>query len=138
MGTSPATQATLWVVPTIIGSGDLGTAAISPGALTIEMAFDSLISSPQGSAAVYLATYTGISFQTQRTSGPGDFLLEVYVHRDFCGCWGDWFAEGIVGATFPTAKRDNSPNLLLLQPRGNNRHFEAKLGGFLGWRASIG
>ncbi len=132
LATSPATQATLWVVPTV--GGNDGAADILAPARTIQAQFNSLIAGINTSAVNLLSTVSGISFQTQRTSGPGDFLLETYVHRDFCGCWGDWFAEGIIGASFPTAKRTTEPNLLLLANRGNNKHFEVKIGGFLGWK----
>ncbi len=137
LGANVAQQRTLWVVPTATslpsadGVGTVPFAIVQP-ARAIQSAFNAIV---EGASAIdFLASATGINFNTQRRSGPGDFLTELYVHRDFCGCWGEWFAEGIFGATFPTAHRNNFPNLVLLQPVGNNRHFEVKIGGFLGWK----
>jgi hypothetical protein len=136
LSTDVAEQQTLWVVPTA-SSGGTGIPAdfdIVQPARAIQSAFNAIVNAAEFSVIDFLASVTDISFQTQRTSGPGDFLAELYLHRDLCGCWGDWFAEGIVGASFPTAKRDNFPNLLLFVPRGNNGHYEVKIGGFLGWQ----
>jgi len=132
LAANSATQATLWVLPTIDGDG--AAATLTDGAIEIQNAFTALLAGSNLSALNFLSTTSAINFNTQRTSGPGDFLTEMYVHRDFCGCWGEWFAEGIFGATFPTGKRNRFPNLTLLQPLGNNRHFEVKIGGFLGWK----
>ena len=131
LGTDPIAQAGLWVVPSAAGAEPAFD--IVGAARTIEAEFNAIVNSVDISV-VSLLTQTGITFNTQRTAGPGDFDAEIYVHRDFCGCWGDWFAEGIFGATFPTAHRDNSPNLLLLVPKGNNRHYEVKVGGIFGWQ----
>ena len=136
LSTDVAEQQTLWVVPTAASStpNNPATFDIVQPARAIQSAFNAIVNAAEFSVIEFLATVTEINFQTQRTSGPGDFLAELYVHRDLCSCWGDWFAEGIIGASFPTAHRDNYPNLLLLVPRGNNGHYEVKIGGFLGWQ----
>ena len=67
----------------------------------------------------------------ERIAALGDLELETYVgygHRE------DWFADFILGARFPTGKKDADPRRVYFQSTGHNRHFEIRLGLDGGWK----
>ncbi len=76
----------------------------------------------------------GITFDTARNNGIGNFDTEFYARYDGCLCDGAWFAEAIFGVRFPTDTRTSTTSQLLLSPIGNNHHYEIKVGGYLGWQ----
>ncbi len=133
-----AAQADYWVAPQIDTNG-AGALNIVAQAGTIRDRLTQLLQFHQinnlGIDALLSTTVFGfpLSFDTARRNGVGDFDTEFYARYDGCLCASNWFAEGIFGVRFPTASRNQTPGNLLLVPTGNNKHYELKLGGYLGW-----
>lgn len=137
IGANPAAQRNYWVAPVIYSFGD-PTLNIAPDANTIRTALNDLLQFHQlntlALTPISFLAADGVTFDTQRNNGIGDFDVELYGRYDGCTCcWGSWFTEGIFGVIFPTSKRITTPNLLLKVQTGNNHHYEIKLGWFLGW-----
>jgi hypothetical protein len=136
LGNDVATQRTLWVVPTAFNfpSPDLDTGTqtilqLSTGARQIQTDIENVLNDVNKSSIGFLESQC-ITFDTQRISGIADLDMWLYAQRMWC--WGYWLFE--VGMRFPTGKRLNHPNRVLLQVApGNNGHFEMMLGSELGW-----
>lgn len=142
LASDPAQQHRLWVVPTLTrdASGN-DTNVISDDGANLRNFITPYIWNENrvNASAVTVSPIDflrerGITFASQNLMGAGDFDLDFYAHRAFCDCcYGDWYVEGIVGVRFPTAKAQKNPGqLLAMQPLGNNRHFEIKLGAQVG------
>lgn len=133
LGASMANQSKLWVVPTLQGLVVDNNFDLAADARNIQSRVNALLGQMAMSSVDVLAA-NGITFDTQRNNGIGDFDIELYGRYDGCTCClGSWFTEGIFGALFPTSKRISDPNKLLKVQTGNNHHYEIKLGWFLGW-----
>jgi hypothetical protein len=62
-------------------------------------------------------------FTSERTVGIGDLEFEIYGgygHRDW------WFVDLIIGARFPTGKKDKNAKNIYFVSTGHNGHFELK------------
>lgn len=132
-----ANQSNLWVTPTDFNADPTDPTSallISTVAGDITAAVNNALAAlgNQPTAAALLAAQN-INFDTQRLTGAGDLDVDFYARRNFCGCHGPWYVEGIAGIRFPTGKRVDNPGNLLAQPLGNNRHFEIKGGAQVGW-----
>ena len=131
LGNNQANQRTLWVVPTMLANGD----SLLPAANTIQDRINSIVQSVSECDLTDLLSSNSVTFNTQRQTGAGDLDVYLYAQRDWCACDCQYgFFQGMVGVRFPTAKRQKDPlKLLALQPLGNNRHWEVKVGAELGW-----
>lgn len=139
LSTNIAQQAQLWIVPTLQGTvaGDDDFAIANEAAGVVNAITRGIANLANDPSVVDLLLADGVTFNTQRRNGIGDFDLEFYGRYDSCGrCWWDnWFAEGIVGARFPTDTRlTNTTDVgkLLLLPTGSG-HYEVKIAGYVGW-----
>lgn len=136
IGMNSAAQKNFWVAPAINNTiGDIEINLVDD-AVEIRTTLNDLLQFHQinNKTPVDFLLSQGITFDTQRNNGIGDFDTEFYGRYDGCTCClGSWFAEGIFGVRFPTSKRINNPGKLLKVQTGNNHHYEIKLGGFLGW-----
>jgi hypothetical protein len=141
LGTSRATQATLFLVPRMYNSSnDSATgqpATLTAGANAIRNAIEELLGqfniANADSAVSFLATNCGIDLSRyERVIGIGDLNTEFYFG------YGPedkkWYTNGVVGVLFPTAKNDSNPNRVYYQPTGNHKHVEAKIGLEAGYR----
>lgn len=130
--------ATLWLVPTL--DGRVGTPpqpdTFDPSQVAMAIQEDinnALIAIRSNNVSSFLSGL-GVNFDTARRNGIGNFDTELYARYDDSNCgWGPWFAEGIFGVRWPTDSITTATNQLLLVSTGNNRHYEIKLGGYLGW-----
>lgn len=126
LGASVAAQRKLWVVPTAFT--DESVFDISEAGRNINTAVQNIIEGINTSAVGFFNA-NGVTFDTQRTVGPGDLDVEFYANSVWC----DFFGELFLGARFPTGKRINNPGLLLKLPAGNNGHYEVQAGAMGGW-----
>jgi hypothetical protein len=135
LGTSRATQATLFLVPRMYNNGnDSATgkpATLSANANSIRNVIDELLGqfnvANAASAVSFLADICGTDLSRyERVIGIGDLNTEFYFG------YGPenkkWYANGILGVLFPTAKNDKNPNRVYYQPTGNHKHVEGKIG----------
>ena len=74
----------------------------------------------------------GISFDTQRKVGIGDFNATFYLGYQ---CGERLYVELDANVVVPTGRKNTTPNLLYLPNLGNNGHFEAGLGS--SWKLDI-
>jgi hypothetical protein len=131
LGGIPANQATLYVVPTINDSGPfIGQKTL--GSTQIMNAIDVAIAGASDSVVDFITT-SSLDFFEGRTKGLGDFDTELFIGRDFCD--GRFISEFIFGVRWPTAKRLCDCRKVVLLPRGNNGHYEIRLGTMAGWQA---
>lgn len=138
IATNPALQRNFWIAPAINNSPEDPALDLVNDADMIRNELNSLLQFHQInniSALAFLSSSTAnLSFDTIENNGLGNFDLEFYLRHDLCDdCLGHLFVEGIVGARFPTDSRVTATSNLLWVPTGNNHHYEAKLGGYIGW-----
>jgi hypothetical protein len=133
LSANSANQSRLWIVPTLDGTcPNLNMSANAQ--TTIQTAINNALLAIDGNNVDTFLAEQGINFDTKRINGIGNFDTELYMRYDGCLCsCGSWFAEGIFGVRFPTDTRVTSTSNLLLVPVGNNRHYEIKIGGYVGW-----
>ncbi len=138
IATNPALQKNFWIAPAINNSAADPDLDLVDDADTIRNELNTLLQFHQinniSGLALLSSGTNAVSFDTIENNGLGNFDLEFYLRHDLCDCCvGHLFAEGIIGARFPTDTRVTATNNLLLVPTGNNKHYEAKIGGFVGW-----
>lgn len=135
LGMDRATQSTLFVVPRMINNSgddpsatpnDLATRAVSIRSAITEL-LDQLELQGNDSAVAFLRNNCCIDLaKFERSLGIGDLRSELYFG------YGPeskrWYADGVIGAVFPTAKGHKDPRRVYYQPTGNHKHFELLLG----------
>lgn len=135
LAANPTAQANFWIAPTT-NTNAAGTLDVVASADFIRSNVEQLLQAHSVNnlalTSVSFLLSQSINFDTARNSGIGNFDTEFYARYDGCIGNGVWFAEGIVGARYPTDTLVSSTNQLLLVPVGNNRHYEVKVGGYLG------
>lgn len=130
LSTNVVNQSRIYIVPTI--------AAINSPAY--EMTTDARViqseienetgCSVSANAVVNFLTANCLSFDTQQIEGLGDFATDFFIQYDINPCM---WSEGHFGVVFPSGKKVYDPRQLLLQPLGNNGHFEIRIAGEYGW-----
>jgi hypothetical protein len=126
---------TLWLVPTLDGNVADDSFDLSTDSNDIRLDINNALLAVGSNNSLTFLNALGINFDTVRNNGIGNFDTELYVRYDDCNCcWGPWFAEGIFGVRWPTDTQVTTTSNLLAVPTGNFRHYEIKLGGYLGWQ----
>ncbi len=127
LGTDSAAQSGLWIVPNV----DPTTGLVLGGGNTVGTEISQSVSALNSSSIAGFIKEKGIDFGSGRTKGLGDFDVELFVGYDpewcFCHCE-DFWGEFQLGMRAPTGKKVRDPLKPLLQPTGNNGHFEFRPG----------
>lgn len=129
LGGNLAAQSTLWVVPTITDDGTQDSQEANDLRARFEDRMKHLESSGNTDICKFFEENC-LCFDDQSTSGVGDWQWDAYVGFEPT----DWiYVNGVIGFSFPTAGSICNPGRLFLMPRGNNGHYELKLGLESGW-----
>lgn len=126
LGYDPDTQSELWVVPSV------GTTDLVPAALVIRDQVEAILTK-NGHSSEEFFELCGDCFAPQAKRGVGDTQTELFVRYQPID---ELYIEGLVGISFPTGRRIESPNNVFLWPTGNNGHYEYRLGGYVGYQPS--
>lgn len=127
LGTDSVAQSDLWIVPNI----DATTGIVLGGANIVGTEIANSVNALTEKSVEGFIKAKGIDFGAGRTKGLGDFDVELFLGYDpewcFCHCE-DFWAEFQLGMRAPTGKKVRNPLKPLLQPTGNNGHFEFRPG----------
>lgn len=127
LGNDTAAQSGLWIVPNV----DPTTGMVLGDANTVGTEIANSVNALTESSVAGFLKEKKIDFGSGRTKALGDFDLELFVgfDPDWCLCHcEDFWGEFQFGIRAPTGKKVKDPLKLLMQPTGNNGHFELRPG----------
>ena len=118
----PQNQQEWWVVPTLIPVPG-GETTVFP-ARVIRDHVDEVVGCLT-SQAENIFCQAGINFCSQKMSGIGDLVTQLFLTYHTDSWWGLRVRGGVI---FPTGKKASHIKNIFQQPIGNNGHFELQLG----------
>ena len=118
LGSDPANQSMLFVVPSVADGNTVAPARV------IQAQVDELLECIAPTAEAVFAQ-CGIDFSSRHIHGAGDFDTEFFLGHYLTDCL---YGEAFFGITWPTGKRANNPLKVFKQPLGNNGHYAYTLG----------
>jgi hypothetical protein len=132
LSTDVAAQSKFWVVPTIVQDGAANNLVLSQDSISIKSLIDQLSKNVATLNPVdFLTKEQGVSFGDEKTRGLSDLDTDLFMGYFFKK---NVYLEGELGFRWPTGDKIITPNRLYLIPRGNNGHYEVKLGAMGWWR----
>lgn len=130
LGQDTFAQSKLWIVPDIAVTGPTA-GGFTQSATTVGTEIANSVNALTEKSIEGFIKAKGIDFGSGRTKALGDFDLEFFVgyDPDWCTCHcEDFWGEFQLGIRAPTGKKVKDPLKLLMQPTGNNGHFEFRPG----------